>query len=110
MASSHKTRPFLNQFHPSWLTRSIDSIGTSGCLTVTWDPTFFYLASHLCCGGILLTGTCLWNNNPISLLNVYGPYSERKLFWDKVANHGLLDHANLILASDLNLTTSAGEI
>jgi endonuclease/exonuclease/phosphatase family metal-dependent hydrolase len=110
MASSHKSRSFLNQFHPSWLTSSVDSIGTSSGLAVSWDPTFFYLTSHLCCGGILLTGTCLWNSNPIFLLNVYGPCSERRLFWDKVANQGLLDHANLILAGDLNLTTSAGKI
>jgi exonuclease III len=110
MVNGLKARSFLNQFHPTWLTSSVDSIGTSGGLVVSWDPSLFDLTPHLCSGGILLTGTCLWNNTIISLLNIYAPCSERRFFWDKVANRGLLDLANLIIVGDLNLTTNASEV
>jgi hypothetical protein len=100
----------MNKLCPSWLTCAASSVGTSGGLAVTWDPTKLDLVPYLCCGGILLTGTCLWNNQSISLLNVYGPCSDRKLFWDKVATRGLLAHNNLIVAGDLNLTLNVGEV
>jgi hypothetical protein len=100
----------LNKFCPTWHTCTASSLGTSGGLVVSWDPTKFVLAPHLCCGGILLTGTCLWNNQLISLLNVYGPCTERIFFWDKVASRGILNYTNLIVAGDLNLTTTVGEI
>jgi hypothetical protein len=70
----------------------------------------FDIFPFLCCGGILLTGTCLELNMSISLLNVYGPCVDRKLFWEKVVDRGLLAHRNLILAGDLNLTCDVGEM
>jgi hypothetical protein len=56
------------------------------------------------------TGTCLELNMLITLLNVYGPCVDRKLFWEKVAGRGLLDHRNLILVGDLNFTIDVGEM
>jgi hypothetical protein len=44
-----------------------------------------------------------------NLLNTYGPCTERKSFWEKVENSGLLSLKNLVLAGDLNLTLNAGE-
>jgi hypothetical protein len=46
----------------------------------------------------------------INLLNVYGPCSERLLFWDQLVEKGLLAAKNLILAGDLNFTTGADEV
>jgi len=73
MVNGLKARSFLNQFHQNWLTTLANSIGTSGGLVVSWDPSVFELIPHLYSGGILLTGICLWNNKQISLLNTYGP-------------------------------------
>jgi hypothetical protein len=105
-----KVRTFLNKFCPNWHTCTASSSGTSGGLAVSWDPTKFTLVPYLCCGGILLTGTSLWNDQSITLLNMYGPCSDIKLFWDKVAASGLLDHTNLIVVGDLNFTTNVGEV
>jgi hypothetical protein len=51
---------------------------------VTWDPNKFDLDPYLSCGGIFMTGTCYENKRMLSLLNVYGPCSDIKCFWDKV--------------------------
>jgi hypothetical protein len=71
---------------------------------VAWDPYKFELAPFLSCGGIFMTGTCLEDKRKISLLNVYGPCTERKTFWDKVVSRGMLAYKNLIVAGDLNFT------
>ena len=47
---------------------------------------------------------------PISVLNVYGPYKDRELFWDKCLRGGLLSTLNLVLDGDLNLTLYSYEI
>jgi hypothetical protein len=110
MVEDKKARAFMNYFRPSWLSCVVSSVGTSGGLLVTWDPKMFDISPFLCCGGILLTGTCLELNLSITLLNVYGPCLDRKSFWEKVAARGLLARRNLILAGDLNLTCDVGEL
>jgi hypothetical protein len=61
-------------------------------------------------GESCLSGTCLELNRPINFLNVYGPCTGRKEFWQRLHDLGLLAAENLILAGDLNLTTSPFEI
>jgi hypothetical protein len=75
-----KARLFMNTFRPTWLTCVVSSVGNSRGLLVTWDPNKFDLDPYLSCGGIFLTGTCLENNKPLSLLNVYGPCLTEKHF------------------------------
>jgi hypothetical protein len=67
----------MNTFRPSWVSCAVNSLGTSGGLLVTWDPNIFYLNPHLTCGGILLTGKVIASQKQLSLLNVYGPCSDR---------------------------------
>jgi exonuclease III len=110
MVEEHKARALMLTLRPTWLTCAVSVVGTSGGLLVSWDPNIFDIDPFLCCGGILLSGMCLELNQPVSLLNVYGPCSERKDFWEKLAANGILDRRNLILAGDLNLTCGAGEM
>jgi hypothetical protein len=85
-------------------------VGKSGGLLVSWDPNSFELTPYLTCGGLLLTGLDLQSNRQLSFLNIYGPCSDRKLFWERLEKSGLLAQKNLVLAGDLNLTLSSGEI
>jgi hypothetical protein len=58
----------------------------------------------------LLTGQIKASKKKINFLNIYGPCLERKLFWTSLANNGLLSLRNLVIAGDLNLTVSSGEV
>ena len=44
------------------------------------------------------------------ILNVYGPFYDRKTFWEKLKDSGALEFQNLILGGDLNLTLSSNEV
>lgn len=103
-------RDFMYSLRPSWHSCAASSIGTSGGLLATWDPAHFSLTPMLSPGGILLTGTSLELHCSINLLNLYGPCTDRKEFWQRLDDLGILAAENLILAGDLNLTTSRSEI
>jgi hypothetical protein len=110
LVDSGKARNFMNLLRPEWLICAVSSVGKSGGLLVTWDPTIFELSPVLSLGGIFLTGMCLETKRKVALLNTYGPCKDRKLFWEKLDRAGLLVVEDLILAGDLNFTTSTEEI
>jgi hypothetical protein len=95
---------------PSWMVSAVSSMGKSGGLLVAWNPILFDLQPFICVGGILLTGIHLPDNKRISFINAYGSCSGRRSFWEKVEAKGLLSMDALILAGDLNFTTSFDEV
>jgi hypothetical protein len=88
----------------------VSSVGKSGGLLVAWDPSKFDLKPYVCCGGLLVTGSSYELKEQISFLNVYGPCSDRKTFWEKIGDRGILSLKHLIVAGDFNFTMSEGEI
>jgi hypothetical protein len=110
LVDASTARDFIHPLRPSWLTCAASSVGNSGGLLASWDPSFFDFLPMLSPGGILLSGHCFDLKANINLLNVYGPCADRKLFWQRLDDLGLLAAKNLILAGDLNLTTSSEEI
>jgi endonuclease/exonuclease/phosphatase family metal-dependent hydrolase len=77
---------------------------------VSWNPNSFSLLPFLSCGGIMLKGRVLSSQCPITFLNVYGSCIEKRTFWDKLVDSGILEAGNLVLAGDLNITLSAEEM
>ena len=45
-----------------------------------------------------------------SIMNCYGPYSNKNIFWDCVVAGGIFNYPNLILDGDLNFTLSDLEV
>jgi hypothetical protein len=110
LVHAEKYCAFFNLLRPRWHCCAVNSMGKSGGLLVSWDPNYFELIPYLTCGGMLLTGLNLESKRHISFLNIYGPCSERKPFWERLEKFGLLAKKNLVLVGDLNLTLSYGDI
>lgn len=101
---------FLSSLRPQWFVSVVSSVGKSGGLLVTQDPIKFDLEPFLCCGVILMTGTCCANKRQFTLLNVYGPCTDRITFQDKFFVLCLLAKTKLIDAGDFNFTLFANEV
>jgi exonuclease III len=110
LVDEKRARSFITSLQLDWYTCTVSSVGKSGGLLVSWDPSKFDLTSYISCGGLFLKGTSLELKRHISFLNVYGPCTNIKDFWDKVMDRGLLSHKNMIVARDFNFTLSVGEI
>ena len=42
-------------------------------------------------------------------MNIYGPYTNRKDFWEKFGGSGIIDFQNIIIVGDLNFTMANSE-
>jgi len=110
LVSEETARSFVISLRPDWLVFVVNSFGKSGGLLVAWDPKVFILTPFLSCGGILLIGLCVSDHRRINFLNVYGSCFEHKLFWEKVDGMGLLEKGDLVIARDLNFTSTVDEV
>jgi endonuclease/exonuclease/phosphatase family metal-dependent hydrolase len=110
LVDEEKARKFLFSLCPTWMYSAVSSVGKSGGLLVAWNPNIVELQPYLCAGGILLTGIHIPDKRRICLINVYGPCTGRRLFWEHLEAKGLLDQSNLILAGDLNFSMGVDEV
>ena len=75
-----------------------------------WNPLLVHCKSFLSLVDILLKTSIKGITEVFSIINCYGPYSHRTIFWDNVFAGGLFSLPNLLMAWDLKFTLSSSEI
>ena len=95
---------------PGWEFCAIDALGLSRGILSAWNPRLVRCKAYLSFASILLYARFKSLDSVFSIVNCYGPYANRISFWDKVVDGGIFNYPNLILAGDLNFTTSELEI
>jgi endonuclease/exonuclease/phosphatase family metal-dependent hydrolase len=75
-----------------------------------WNPRKADFSAYLIPAGILLEGRVKDLDRNLKVINCYGPYSDREVFWEAIKNEGIFKDQNLILGGDLNFTTSFREV
>jgi hypothetical protein len=88
----------------------VDFIGLSGGILYAWSPRKDYVSTYLAHVGIMLDGHVKDLDRSMNLINLYGPYSDREVFWEAIKTEGLFKEQNLILGGELNFTTSFREV
>jgi hypothetical protein len=89
----------------------LDSIGRSGGLAIRWNCRTIKVLnswgfeSRL---GITVISTEL--EDPLNIVNIYGPCHNRGSYWDVVVNKSFLKENHLILGGDLNFSLGIKEV
>ena len=65
---------------------------------MAWNPTKAEMNSCSTFAGILLYGNLKGIHKNLRILNIYGPYQNRKIFWDQLALFSFLDDSYFILS------------
>ena len=102
MSSTYPALLAFSKLHPGWEFCAISSKGLSG-----WNPLKVQSKAYKTMAGILIKASFRGSHFSLSILNCYGPYLNRDVFWNATARGGLLSLPNLILPGDLNLTLNA---
>ena len=110
MSSSHPALLAFSKLRPGWEYCALSSSGLSGGLLAAWNPRCFKIKAFSTVVGILLKAQVRGSSMNLSLLNCYGPYSNRESLWELAEQGGLLSQPNLVLAGDLNLNLNCSEV
>jgi exonuclease III len=97
MVCEEKARELFVKLLPNWYFCGVDSTGLSGGLLTAWNPRKADCYAFLTPAGILLDGVVKDINKRLKVINCYGPYAEREVFWENIKRDGILKEQNLIL-------------
>jgi len=97
MCSTYPALLAFSKLLPSWEFCAISASGLSGGLLTAWNPCLVRCRAYETITGILVKAKFRGMNAPLVILNCYGPYRNRDIFWEKVHRGELLNTPNLIL-------------
>lgn len=109
MMSGKYAYDLLSYFLHGWNFVSIDGQGHLGGLISGWNDLIFIEASTCFTSRILIQGKSKVDQNCFKLLNLYGPYINRREFWDDLRHNDFWSDENLIIGGDLNFIISDSE-
>ena len=88
MNSTYPALLAFSKLRLGWEFCAISSSGLSGGILSAWNPLRVECKAFCTFAGILLTGKLIGFSEEINLLNIYGLYHSKELFWDKVESEG----------------------
>lgn len=109
MVPSDKSWEELLQICPKWCICFVDVVDHSQGLSILWNPQDASLRPYSSNVGIIQEGYLRGLECPIILVNFYGPYKDRDIFWSHIRPSALLQEHSLILAGDLNFMTFSSD-
>lgn len=77
---------------------------------MAWNSSFVVLNTSFLDAGIVLERKDKDLGKVFLILNLYGPYADRRTYWDSLIHQRVLREDNLILDGELNLTISPREV
>ena len=84
------------KINPSWKCCAVESMGLYGGLLLAWDLFVFYFKYFTTGASLMVEGKNLGLDFPVRIMNVYGPYSHKQVFWERIRDGSLLNHQSLI--------------
>ena len=93
----------------NWEVESLDAVGHSGGLITAQSPALKKIESR---NLDYVIETKLQDQEIgiiFTFLNIYGPFYDKKVLWEKLSLEGALNQPNIIVGEELNLTISGGE-
>jgi hypothetical protein len=111
MGTNEKVKEALESWLPGWVFEVVDAVGKSGGLSIGW------MSSQIRCENIwgfqYGMGIDVYNRETyraFTVINIYGPYQDRLLFWERLFNKSWWNNPGLIVGGDLNFTIGEAEI
>jgi hypothetical protein len=96
--------------HPHWIFCGAESLGIFGELLIDWNPRKYDFSSLLTSARIMLEGLVKDLDRRMKVINCYGLYFDREVFWESIKRDDILKEHNMVLGGDLNFTTSYREV
>ena len=97
----------FSKLKPGWEFCASDASDLSGRLLAGWDCHLVCWKDFYSLVGILLKANFKGLAETFTIINCYGPYTQRTSYWNNLVTGGLLGLPNLLLAGDLNFTLSS---
>jgi hypothetical protein len=94
--SGDKARETFIPWLRNWSFSTIDASGLLGGLLTGWSPNFQDLSSSVIHSTISIKLQHKNNNLTFSVVNIYGPYSDRTSFWEDLVSAGIFHDPFLV--------------
>ena len=110
LTKGNKAEEMVKECIKDWGMMSNDADGHLGGTLIAWSPALKMISVQIF---ETTMGTVLEDSETgkkYMILNVYGPFYDRKTFWEKLKDSRALEFQNLILGGDLNLSLSSNEV
>ena len=107
---AEKSCDIFHKLFVGWECSVMDSMVHYGGLFVSCNPLVSDLSPFLSIVGILLEGRLRGIKEEEDILNYYGTYANRHVFWEVVGRSGISKALILFVGRDLNLTLGVNEV